>query len=65
MKTLKLMPTTPTTGNKPEQVINQDLEIESIDFFVRMMSMLGMPRSVGRFMAYSISHRPRSPWIKS
>ena len=29
------------------QKSNRDLEIESIDFFVRMMSMLGMPRSVG------------------
>lgn len=25
----------------------RDLEIESIDFFVRMMSLLGLPRSVG------------------
>ena len=41
------MPSTPITGKQSEQVINKDLEIESIDFFVRMMSMLGMPRSVG------------------
>ena len=26
---------------------NKELEIESIDFFVRMMNILGMPRSVG------------------
>jgi len=38
---------TPITGNQPIQKSNKDLEIESIDFFVRMMSMLGMPRSVG------------------
>ena len=25
----------------------RNLELESIDFFVRLMSMLGMPRSVG------------------
>ena len=37
----------PTTGNQTAQESNRDLEIESIDFFVRMMSMLGMPRSVG------------------
>ena len=37
----------PTTGNQTAQESNKDLEIESIDFFVRMMSMLGMPRSVG------------------
>ena len=53
------MPTTPTTGNKPEQVINQDLEIESIDFFVRMMSMLGMPRSVGEI--YGLLYFSPSP----
>ena len=41
------MPPTPITGNQPDQVKNQNLEIESIDFFVRLMSMLGMPRSVG------------------
>ena len=41
------MPPMPITGKKPEQDINQNLEIESIDFFVRMMSMLGMPKSVG------------------
>ncbi len=27
--------------------LNQNLEIESIDFFVRLMGILGMPRSVG------------------
>ena len=36
-----------TTSNQTAQESNKDLEIESIDFFVRMMSMLGMPRSVG------------------
>jgi len=28
-------------------MINKSLEIESIDFFVRLMGILGMPRSVG------------------
>jgi len=37
----------PISGNQTVQKSNRDLEIESIDFFVRMMSMLGMPRSVG------------------
>ena len=41
------MSSPPISGKQSEQVINKDLEIESIDFFVRMMSMLGMPRSVG------------------
>ena len=53
------MPSTPITGNQPEQVINQDLEIESIDFFVRMMSMLGMPRSVGEI--YGLLYFSPSP----
>src|SRR6056300_424157 len=37
----------PISGNQSVRESNRDLEIESIDFFVRMMSMLGMPRSVG------------------
>jgi DNA-binding transcriptional regulator GbsR (MarR family) len=41
------MPQPPITGKNSSQVIINDLEIESIDFFVRMMSMLGMPKSVG------------------
>tara|TARA_B100002019_G_scaffold156375_1_gene134653 strand:- start:8 stop:520 length:513 start_codon:yes stop_codon:yes gene_type:complete len=53
------MPSTPITGNQPEQVINQDLEIESIDFFVRMMGMLGMPRSVGEI--YGLLYFSPSP----
>ena len=53
------MPPTPITGKQPEQDINQNLEIESIDFFVRMMSMLGMPRSVGEI--YGLLYFSRSP----
>ena len=41
------MPQPPITGKSSRQVNIKDLEIESIDFFVRMMSMLGMPKSVG------------------
>ena len=41
------MPQPPITGKNSSQVSAKDLEIESIDFFVRMMSMLGMPKSVG------------------
>ena len=41
------MPQPPITGKNSSQVNINDLEIESIDFFVRMMSMLGMPKSVG------------------
>lgn len=41
------MPQQPITGKNSSQVNIKDLEIESIDFFVRMMSMLGMPKSVG------------------
>jgi len=48
LKTLKSMPhPSPISGNQSVRESNRDLEIESIDFFVRMMSMLGMPRSVG------------------
>ena len=53
------MSSTPITGNRTKQVINQDLEIESIDFFVRMMSMLGMPRSVGEI--YGLLYFSPSP----
>ena len=53
------MPSTPITGKQSEQVINKDLEIESIDFFVRMMSMLGMPRSVGEI--YGLLYFSPSP----
>ena len=41
------MPQPPITGKNSSQVNIKDLEIESIDFFVRMMSLLGMPKSVG------------------
>ena len=41
------MPQPPITGKNSSQVNIKNLEIESIDFFVRMMSMLGMPKSVG------------------
>ena len=34
-------------GKQSTQETEQAIEIESIDFFVRMMSILGMPRSVG------------------
>jgi DNA-binding transcriptional regulator GbsR (MarR family) len=53
------MPSMPTTGKQPDQEINKNLEIESIDFFVRMMSMLGMPRSVGEI--YGLLYFSRSP----
>ena len=41
------MPQPPITDKNSSQVNIKDLEIESIDFFVRMMSLLGMPKSVG------------------
>ena len=53
------MPSMPTTSKKPEKEINKSLEIESIDFFVRMMGMLGMPRSVGEI--YGLLYFSRSP----
>ena len=53
------MPSMPTTGKQPDQEINKNLEIESIDFFVRMMGMLGMPRSVGEI--YGLLYFSRSP----
>jgi DNA-binding transcriptional regulator GbsR (MarR family) len=53
------MPSMPTTSKQPDQEINKSLEIESIDFFVRMMSMLGMPRSVGEI--YGLLYFSRSP----
>jgi DNA-binding transcriptional regulator GbsR (MarR family) len=53
------MPSMPTTSKQPDQEINKNLEIESIDFFVRMMSMLGMPRSVGEI--YGLLYFSRSP----
>ena len=53
------MPPMPITGKQPDQEINKNLEIESIDFFVRMMSMLGMPRSVGEI--YGLLYFSRSP----
>ena len=37
----------PINGKQSIQETEQAIEIESIDFFVRMMSILGMPRSVG------------------
>jgi len=49
----------PTTSKQTDQEINNILEIESIDFFVRMMSMLGMPRSVGEI--YGLLYFSRSP----
>jgi DNA-binding transcriptional regulator GbsR (MarR family) len=53
------MPPMPTANKQPDQEINKNLEIESIDFFVRMMSMLGMPRSVGEI--YGLLYFSRSP----
>ena len=49
----------PTTSKQTDQEINKILEIESIDFFVRMMSILGMPRSVGEI--YGLLYFSRSP----
>lgn len=37
----------PENVPKKHSISCEELEIESIDFFVRMMSMLGMPKSVG------------------
>ncbi len=34
-------------AEKSQTLVQRNLELESIDFFVRLMSMLGMPRSVG------------------
>ena len=45
MKTLK--PLKLDTTKNQEVPSNKELEIESIDFFVRLMNILGMPRSVG------------------
>lgn len=36
-----------SSPSKETNIINKPLEIESIDFFVRLMGILGMPRSVG------------------
>ena len=36
-----------SSPSKVTNIINKSLEIESIDFFVRLMGILGMPRSVG------------------
>ncbi|MDA7823225.1 hypothetical protein N9A58_06555 [Opitutales bacterium] len=37
----------PINGKQSIQQTEKAIEIESIDFFVRMMSIMGMPRSVG------------------
>ena len=34
--------------------VPEALELESIDFFVRLMSLLGLPRSVGEIYGYFI-----------
>ena len=47
---------------KKVQKINEEevrLEVESIDFFVRMMSILGLPRSVGEI--YGVLYFAESP----
>ncbi len=41
------MPSFSNIHDKEIESLNRDLELESIDFFVRMMSILGFPRSVG------------------
>ena len=41
------MPSFSNIHDKETVSLNRDLELESIDFFVRMMSILGFPRSVG------------------
>lgn len=41
------MATKANTKVTPKYSAPQELEIESIDFFVRLMSLLGLPRSVG------------------
>ena len=48
MKCLKhlALNNSPTQSNSVSST-NQNLELESIDFFVRLMGILGMPRSVG------------------
>ena len=42
----------------------RDLEIESIDFFVRMMSLLGLPAPLVKYTGCSISARKLYRWIK-
>ena len=43
----------------------RNLELESIDFFVRLMSMLGMPRSVGEIYGVLYFSKILCPWIRS
>ena len=47
--------------NKIKKISNEEskLEVESIDFFVRMMSILGLPRSVGEI--YGVLYFTESP----
>jgi HTH-type transcriptional regulator, glycine betaine synthesis regulator len=42
-----MSPPTDITAETNSAIDGRNLELESIDFFVRLMSMLGMPRSVG------------------
>ena len=41
------MPVKAQAQNKASLIANDSLELEGIDFFVRLMGMMGMPRSVG------------------
>ncbi|SVD80052.1 uncharacterized protein METZ01_LOCUS432906, partial [marine metagenome] len=41
------MPVKAQAQNKASLDANDSLELEGIDFFVRLMAMMGMPRSVG------------------
>ncbi len=53
--------TPPKTGEQLDLNTSKELEIESIDFFVRMMGILGMPRSVGEIyglLYFSVSPLP-------
>lgn len=60
MKALKLMAySTPKPVQQKNSISFKELEIESIDFFVRMMSMLGMPKSVGEI--YGLLYFSRDP----
>ena len=47
--------------NKVQKINEEEvkLEVESIDFFVRMMSILGLPRSVGEI--YGVLYFAESP----
>ncbi len=55
---MKAVDSIPSTRDD-ENSFTQSLEIESIDFFVRMMGILGMPRSIGEI--YGLLYFSKDP----